>query len=75
MGCFEPRGRAAAALNALLQTCLDCLGIFAAHCRVNGKLGSQQAFFMGKLKISGSMGLAMKLQPILDAAAEPKAKL
>lgn len=43
--------------------------------RVNGKLGAQQAFFMRKLKISGSMGLAMKLQPILDAAAEPSAKL
>lgn len=33
-----------------------------------------QAFLMRKLKISGSMGMAMKLQPILDAAA-PKAKL
>ena len=33
-----------------------------------------QAFLMRKLKISGSMGLALKLQPILDAAA-PKAKL
>ncbi|KAI7844056.1 hypothetical protein COHA_002200 [Chlorella ohadii] len=41
---------------------------------VMGKLGPQQAFLMRKLKISGSMGLAMKLQPILDAAA-PKAKL
>ena len=33
-----------------------------------------QAFLMRKLKISGSMAMAMKLQPILDAAA-PKAKL
>jgi putative sterol carrier protein len=41
---------------------------------VMGKLGPQQAFLMRKLKISGSMGLALKLQPILDAAA-PKAKL
>lgn len=41
---------------------------------VNGKLGSQQAFLMRKLKINGSMGLAMKLQPILDAAA-PKSKM
>ncbi|KAL4426968.1 hypothetical protein ABPG77_009529 [Micractinium sp. CCAP 211/92] len=41
---------------------------------VMGKLGPQQAFLMRKLKIQGSMGLAMKLQPILDAAA-PKAKL
>ena len=33
-----------------------------------------QAFLMRKLKIQGSMALAMKLQPILDAAA-PKSKL
>lgn len=33
-----------------------------------------QAFLLRKLKLSGSMGLAMKLQPILDAAA-PRAKL
>jgi hypothetical protein len=33
-----------------------------------------QAFLLRKLKINGSMGLAMKLQPILDAAA-PRAKL
>jgi putative sterol carrier protein len=41
---------------------------------VNGKLGSQQAFLMRKLKIKGSMALAMKLQPILDAA-KPVSKL
>ena len=44
-------------------------------CRVKGKLGAQQAFFIRKLKLQGSMGLAMKLQPILDAANEPSAKL
>ena len=33
-----------------------------------------QAFLMRKLKIGGSMALALKLQPILDAAA-PRAKL
>ena len=32
------------------------------------------AFMTGKLKIKGSMGLAMKLQPVLGALA-PKAKL
>eukprot|EP00878_Enallax_costatus_P003979 GHUV01004201.1.p2 GENE.GHUV01004201.1~~GHUV01004201.1.p2 ORF type:complete len:129 (+),score=40.24 GHUV01004201.1:99-485(+) len=41
---------------------------------VMGKLNPQQAFLLRKLKISGSMGLALKLQPILDAAA-PRAKL
>lgn len=34
----------------------------------------RQAFLMRKLKIGGSMALALKLQPILDAAA-PRAKL
>ena len=33
-----------------------------------------KAFLLRKLKISGAMGMALKLQPILDAAA-PKAKL
>ena len=41
---------------------------------VMGKLNPQQAFLMRKLKISGSMAMAMKLQPILDAAA-PKSKM
>lgn len=42
---------------------------------VAGKLGPQQAFLLRKLKIKGSMGMAMKLQPILDAAATPQSKL
>lgn len=41
---------------------------------VMGKTSSQSAFLMRKLKINGSMGLAMKSQVILEAAA-PKAKL
>lgn len=41
---------------------------------VNGKLGPQQAFLMRKLKIQGKMGLAMKMESILEAAA-PKSKL
>ena len=36
---------------------------------VMGKLGPQQAFLMRKLKIQGSRGLAMKLQPILVRGA------
>lgn len=35
---------------------------------------SAQAFLMRKLKIAGSMGMAMKLTPVLEAAA-PKSKL
>ncbi|GFR44313.1 hypothetical protein Agub_g5437 [Astrephomene gubernaculifera] len=41
---------------------------------VMGKLNPQNAFLMRKLKINGSMGMAMKLQPILDAA-QPQSKL
>lgn len=41
---------------------------------VMGKLGPQQAFILRKLKIKGSMALAMKLQPILEAA-RPASKL
>lgn len=39
-----------------------------------GKLNPQQAFMKGKLKVKGNMGLAMKLNTVLDAA-KPKAKL
>ena len=42
---------------------------------VAGKLDPQTAFMMGKLKIKGSMGLAMKLQPILKAAGQTQSKL
>jgi hypothetical protein len=43
---------------------------------VAGKLNPQQAFLTRRLKIAGAMSLAMKLQPILDAAAKPgKSKL
>jgi hypothetical protein len=42
---------------------------------VSGKIGPQQAFLTGKLKIKGSMGLAMKLQPILDAVLQVKSSL
>lgn len=36
--------------------------------------GVLQAFLLRKLKIGGSMGMALKLQPILDAA-QPKSKM
>merc|ERR1711976_5450 len=41
-----------------------------------GKLNSQKAFFQGKLKVQGNMGLAMKLQEFQKKAAEAmKSKL
>jgi len=41
-----------------------------------GKLAPQQAYFQGRLKIKGNMGLAMKLQQLMKSnAAQIKAKL
>ena len=42
---------------------------------VSGKLDPQTAFMMGKIKIKGSMGLAMKLGPLLAAAGKTHSKL
>merc|ERR1711962_856724 len=40
---------------------------------MTGKLNSQKAFFQGKLKVQGNMGLAMKLQEFQKKV--PKSKL
>lgn len=42
---------------------------------MQGKLNAQKAFFQGKLKIKGNMGLAMKLQEFQKQAGQLKAKL
>ncbi|KAG0729804.1 Non-specific lipid-transfer protein [Chionoecetes opilio] len=42
---------------------------------MEGKLNAQKAFFQGKLKIKGNMGLAMKLQEFQKQAGQLKAKL
>ena len=40
----------------------------------SGSLNPQSAFLSGKIKIQGSMALAMKLQPVMSALG-PQAKL
>lgn len=52
-------GSAANARCTVAAKDADFLGI------VNGKLNPQMAFMMGKLRIQGDMGLALKLQQIL----------
>ncbi len=42
---------------------------------MTGKLNPQKAFFQGKLKIQGNMGLAMKLQELQKQTTELKSKL
>jgi len=42
---------------------------------MTGKLNPQKAFFQGKLKIQGNMGLAMKLQEFQKQASEIQSKL
>ncbi|MPC37309.1 Non-specific lipid-transfer protein [Portunus trituberculatus] len=42
---------------------------------MEGKLNAQKAFFQGKLKIKGNMGLAMKLQEFQKQAGQLRSKL
>jgi len=63
--CYYPSRTVRAALSAAWW-------LFAEHAYV--LCAGVQAFLLRKLKLNGSMGLALKLQPILDAAA-PRAKL
>jgi sterol carrier protein 2 len=60
---FDPNGKGDVTISATDDDLLNLL---------NGKLNPQQAFFQGKLKIAGNMGLAMKLK---ELQPNTKAKL
>ena len=68
--CTAPGGKITAGVDPAARctvniTDRDFLGILA------GRLNPQMAFLSGKLRIQGDMGLAMKLQQILDLSEVP----
>ncbi len=58
-GGLVSAGTAAAARCTVAMSDADFLAL------VNGKLSAQMAFMVGKIRIQGDFGLAMKLQQIL----------
>ena len=62
--CATPGGAVTAGTSAAARCTVACTDSDFLSI-VNGKLNPQMAFMMGKLKIQGDMGLAMKLQQIL----------
>jgi len=42
---------------------------------LSGKLAAQQAYFQGRLKVQGNMGLAMKLQELMKSGTQIQSKL
>jgi putative sterol carrier protein len=62
--CATPGGAVTAGTVPVAKCTVACADADFLNI-VNGKLNAQMAFMMGKLKIQGDMGLAMKLQQIL----------
>ncbi len=62
--CTTPQGAVATGSSPAAKCTVNCSDSdFLAI--VNGKLNAQMAFMMGKLKIQGDMGLALKLAQLL----------
>ena len=62
--CTTPAGAVASGVSPTAKCTVACSDAdFLAI--VNGKLNAQMAFMMGKLKIQGDMGLALKLAQLL----------
>ncbi len=62
--CATPGGAVSAGASGTAKCTVSCAdGDFLNI--VNGKLNAQMAFMMGKLKIQGDMGLALKLAQLL----------
>eukprot|EP00914_Ancora_sagittata_P003751 GHVO01008079.1.p1 GENE.GHVO01008079.1~~GHVO01008079.1.p1 ORF type:complete len:128 (+),score=26.13 GHVO01008079.1:96-479(+) len=60
---FDPKGKGDVTINVGDE---DLLAL------MSGKLNPQQAFFQGKIKIAGNMGLAMKLKDLQPPATKAK---
>ncbi len=60
---FVTEGASDDANVTIAMTASDWTGI------LDGSVNPMQAFMMGKIKVSGDMGLAMKLQNVLSLAA------
>lgn len=62
--CATPGGAVTAGTSAAASCTVACTDADFLSI-VNGKLNPQMAFMMGKLKIQGDMGLALKLAQLL----------
>lgn len=62
--CATPGGAVSAGTIASAKCTVACADADFLNI-VNGKLNAQMAFMMGKLKIQGDMGLALKLAQLL----------
>jgi len=60
---FNPAGKGDATISMEAENLVQLM---------TGQLNPQQAFFQGKLKISGNMGLAMKLQQLQPTNVKSK---